>query len=150
MDPNTSMGAMVDKAQLDTVDRYVKSEIEEGGLVLTGGPSTYVNGQGYFSKPTIISDARQDMEFVKAEIFGPVLAVAEFNTEEAIELANDTIYGLGSSVWTGNLSRAHRVSVKIEAGMVWINGWGGGDSRDKSLHSLEKNTDLKTVWISLQ
>ena len=163
LDPDTGMGAMVDKTQLDTVDRYVKSAIEEGGVVLTGGLSEYGTGQGFFSKPTIISNASQDMEFVRDEIFGPVLAVAEFETEEqAIELANDSIYGLGSSVWTGSLSRAHRVSAQIQAGMVWVNGWGGGDStmpfggvkasgngRDKSLHSLDKYTDLKTVWISL-
>lgn len=163
LDPATTMGAMVDKNQLDTVDRYVKSATDEGGTLLTGGISSYESGQGYFPKPTIITDSRQDMSFVKEEIFGPVLAVAEFNTEEeAIALANDTIYGLGASVWTGNLSRAHRVSANIDAGMVWVNGWGGGDStmpfggikasgngRDKSLHSMEKYTDLKTVWISL-
>ena len=163
LDPETKMGALVDATQLATVERYVQSAIDQGGSVLTGGLPEYVEGQGYFAKPTIIDNARSDMTFVREEIFGPVLAVAGFATEdEAIELANDTVYGLGASVWTSNLSRAHRVSGAIESGMVWVNGWGGGDTlmpfggvkasgngRDKSLHSLEKYTDLKAVWISL-
>lgn len=103
------------------------------------------------------------MTFVKEEIFGPVLAVCEFETEEeAIALANDSAYGLGAAVWTQNLSRAHRVSRKVESGMVWVNTWGEGDTtvpfggvkasgngRDKSLHALEKYTDIKNVLIRL-
>ncbi len=163
LDPDTKMGAVIDATQLATIERYVQSAIDQGGSVLTGGLPEYVQGQGFFVKPTIIDDARSDMVFVQEEIFGPVLAVAGFATEaEAVELANDTIYGLGASVWTSDLSRAHRVSGAIESGMVWVNGWGGGDSlmpfggvkasgngRDKSLHSLEKYTDVKAVWISL-
>lgn len=163
LNPDTRMGALVDKTQLETVARYIQLAIDEGGQVLTGGIPDAVPGQGYFVEPTIIGDAHNGMRFVQEEIFGPVLAVGEFSDEaEAIRLANDNRYGLGASVWTGNLSRAHRVSRKIQSGMVWVNGWGGGDStmpfggmkasgygRDKSLHSLEKYTDLKTVWISL-
>ncbi|TBW55988.1 aldehyde dehydrogenase [Marinobacter halodurans] len=163
LDPETRMGALVDKTQLETVARYIQSAIDEGGRVLAGGVPEAVAGQGYFVEPTIIGDARNSMRFVQEEIFGPVLAVGEFSDEaEAIRLANDNRYGLGASVWTGNLSRAHRVSRKIQSGMIWVNGWGGGDStmpfggmkasgygRDKSLHSLEKYTDIKTVWINL-
>ncbi|WP_148862860.1 aldehyde dehydrogenase [Marinobacter fonticola] len=163
LDPETRMGALVDKTQLETVASYIQSAIDEGARVLTGGVPEAEPGKGYFVEPTIIGEAQNHMRFVQEEIFGPVLAVGEFSDEaEAIHLANDNRYGLGASVWTGNLSRAHRVSRKIQSGMVWVNGWGGGDStmpfggvkasgygRDKSLHSLEKYTDLKTVWISL-
>lgn len=163
LDPETTMGPLVDKAQLDTVSRYIKSAMDDGANLLTGGIPEYIEGQSYYLEPTIFDGARNDMRFVQEEIFGPVLAVCEFDDEdEAVRLANDNRYGLGASVWTDNLSRAHRVSKRIQSGMVWVNGWGGGDStmpfggvkasgngRDKSLHSIEKYTDLKTVWISL-
>ncbi|MEH6575525.1 MAG: aldehyde dehydrogenase [Amphritea sp.] len=163
LDPQTTMGPMVDGAQLATVDRYIRSAIEEGGEVLVGGLPEYTEGEGFYAKPTIITNANNEMTFVREEIFGPVLAVNEFDTEEeAIALANDSEYGLGASVWTSNLSRAHRVSRRIQSGMVWVNTWGEGDTtvpfggvkasgngRDKSLHSLEKYTELKTVWIRL-
>lgn len=163
LDPATTMGPMVDGAQLATVERYIRSAQEEGGNVLVGGLPEYEEGNGFFAKPTIIDNAHNGMTFVKEEIFGPVLAVCEFETEEeAIELANDSIYGLGAAVWTQNLSRAHRVSRKIESGMVWVNTWGEGDTtvpfggvkasgngRDKSLHALEKYTDIKNVLIRL-
>ncbi len=163
LDPDTTMGPMVDRAQLATVERYIRSAQEEGGEILVGGLPEYVEGQGYFAKPTIIIGADNSMTFVREEIFGPVLAVAEFDSEaEAIELANDCQYGLAASIWTSNLSRAHRVSDRVQSGMVWVNGWAAGDctmpfggvkasgnGRDKSLHSLEKYTELKSVWISL-
>lgn len=163
LDPDTRMGPLVDKTQLNTVAGYIQAAIDDGATVLTGGLPQYVENQGFYIKPTIIDGARNGMRFVQEEIFGPVLAICEFsNEEEVIRLANDNIYGLGASVWTDNLSRAHRVSRQLESGMVWVNGWGGGDStmpfggvkasgngRDKSLHSIEKYTDLKTVWISL-
>ncbi|MEH6576994.1 MAG: aldehyde dehydrogenase [Amphritea sp.] len=163
LDPQTRMGPLVDGAQLATVERYVCTAVKEGGDVLLGGLPEYVRGEGFYAKPTIIGSINNDMTFVQEEIFGPVLAVGEFETEEeAIALANDSQYGLGASVWTANLSRAHRVSRKIQSGMIWINTWaesdatmpfGGvkasGNGRDKSLHSLEKYTELKTVWIRL-
>ncbi|EAR60306.1 aldehyde dehydrogenase [Neptuniibacter caesariensis] len=163
LDPATTMGPMVDGMQLETVERYIRSAVEEGGNIVTGGLPEYTDGQGFFARPTIIDNANNDMTFVKEEIFGPVLAVCDFETEdEAIELANDSQYGLGAAVWTENLSRAHRVSGKIESGMVWVNTWGEGDTtvpfggvkasgngRDKSLHALEKYTDIKNVLIRL-
>lgn len=163
LDPATTMGPMVDAAQLATVERYIRSAQEEGGNVIMGGVPEYNEGKGFYAKPTIVDGANNSMTFVKEEIFGPVLAVCEFETEEeAITLANDSAYGLGAAVWTQNLSRAHRVSRKIESGMVWVNTWGEGDTtvpfggvkasgngRDKSLHALEKYTDIKNVLIRL-
>lgn len=163
LDPATTMGPMVDGMQLETVERYIRSAVEEGGNIVAGGLPEYSDGQGFFAKPTIIDNANNDMTFVKEEIFGPVLAVCDFATEEeALTLANDSQYGLGAAVWTENLSRAHRVSANIESGMVWVNTWGEGDTtvpfggvkasgngRDKSLHALEKYTDIKNVLIRL-
>ncbi|MBB1489622.1 aldehyde dehydrogenase [Oceanospirillum sediminis] len=163
LDPATKMGPVVDGTQLATVQRYIQSAEDEGGNILLGGQPEYVDGQGFFVKPTIVTEAHNGMTFVKEEIFGPVLAVCEFETEEeAIELANDSQYGLGAAIWTANLSRAHRVSRKIHSGMVWVNTWGEGDmtvpfggvkasgnGRDKSLHALEKYSELKQVMIRL-
>jgi acyl-CoA reductase-like NAD-dependent aldehyde dehydrogenase len=163
LDPATTMGPMVDKSQLETVQHYVAQAIEEGGEILHGGYPEYQEGKGFYAKPTIINGAHHGMTAVKEEIFGPVLAVMEFETEEeAIEMANDSRYGLAAAIWTDNLSRAHRVSQAVESGMVWINTWGEGDStvpfggvkqsgngRDKSLHALEKYTDVKNVFIRL-
>ncbi|MGB0466924.1 MAG: aldehyde dehydrogenase [Pontibacterium sp.] len=163
LDPNTTMGPMVDGAQLATVERYIRSAQEEGGNLVMGGVPEYQTGKGFFAKPTIVDNAHNGMTFVKEEIFGPVLAVCEFETEEqAIALANDSVYGLGAALWTQNLSRAHRVSRKLESGMVWVNTWGEGDStvpfggvkasgngRDKSLHALEKYINIKNVLIRL-
>ena len=163
LDPATKMGPMVDQAQMDTVAHYVGSAVEEGGQVVMGGMPEYQDGQGFFARPTIVDGANNDMTFVKEEIFGPVLAVCTFDTEEeALALANDSRYGLGAAVWTRDISRAHRVSRKLESGMVWVNTWGEGDStvpfggvkasgngRDKSLHALEKYTNIKNVLIRL-
>lgn len=163
LDPDTTMGPMVDAAQLETVARYIRSAEEEGGRLLVGGQPEYQAGKGYFAKPTIIDEARNDMTFVQEEIFGPVLALATFDSEvQAIALANDSKYGLGAAIWTRDLSRAHRVSRALEAGMVWVNTWGEGDTtvpfggvkesgngRDKSLHALDKYSSIKKVLIRL-
>ena len=163
LDPETRMGPMVDAAQLNTVAHYIQSALDQGATLATGGLPDYTEGKGFYAKPTIITDADNSMTFVQEEIFGPVLAVCEFETEgEAIALANDSRYGLGATIWTANLSRAHRVSRQLKSGMVWVNTWGEGDStvpfggvkasgngRDKSIHSLEKYTSMKNVWIRL-
>ena len=163
LDPNTKMGPMVDAVQMNTVKRFIESAQAEGGELVLGGVKDYEEGQGYYAQATIIDKANNEMEFVKEEIFGPVLAVSSFSTEEeALALANDSKYGLGAALWTENLSRAHRVSRQLESGMVWVNTWGEGDTtvpfggvkasgngRDKSLHALEKYTELKNVMIRI-
>ena len=163
LNPETTMGPMVDNTQLETVKRYVRLAEEEGGNIVMGGLPNDQDRTGFYALPTIVDNADNTMEFVKDEIFGPVLAVGEFETEEqALTLANDSQYGLGAALWTNDLSRAHRVSRKLESGMVWVNTWGEGDStvpfggvkasgngRDKSLHALEKYTDVKNVLIRI-
>ncbi|MDW3687532.1 aldehyde dehydrogenase [Cupriavidus sp. CV2] len=163
LDPATAMGAIVDGAQLQRVMSYVKSGEDEGARLRAGGKRAHTDSGGFYMQPTIFECPTQSLTIVREEIFGPVLAVTRFESEEeAIRMANDSPYGLGSGLWTSSLSRAHRVSRKLQAGLVWVNCYmdsdvtvpfGGvkqsGSGRDKSLHALDKYTDLKTTWISL-
>jgi gamma-glutamyl-gamma-aminobutyraldehyde dehydrogenase len=114
--------------------------------------------------PTIFDDVTPDMDLAREEVFGPVLAVMRFETEEeAVSLANGTEYGLAAAVWTADLATAHRMVRAVRAGVVHVNTYGGADitvplggfrqsgfGRDKSLHAFDKYTDLKTAWISLK
>lgn len=163
LDPGSAMGAIVDAAQMDKVLGYIASGVREGARLRSGGRRVRADSGGWFVEPTIFECQRQDLAIVREEIFGPVLAAQRFRTEEeAIALANDSPYGLGSGLWTANLGRAHRVSRKLRAGMVWVNCYFDGDitvpfggvkqsgfGRDKSLHALDKYSDLKTTWINL-
>ena len=126
--PETQMGALVSKKQLDRVAGYVKLGIQEGAKVVAGGDRR--SGKGYFFKPTILTDVRNDMRIAQEEIFGPVGAVMPFDdAEEAVRLANATRYGLSASVWTRDINAAHAIAAKVRAGTVWINGWGAIDPR---------------------
>ena len=131
---------------------------------MAGGNRAYVDGKGCFVQPTIFDDVSHDDPLARDEIFGPVLSIIPFDTEEeAVTMANDSVYGLAASVWTDNLSRALRVSDKLFAGTVSVNTvdalsaqtpFGGmkqsGFGRDLSLHSFDKYTALKTTWIKYQ
>jgi len=163
LNPDTLMGAIVDKAHLDSIVSHIESGVLEGASLIYGGKKVTVNGVCGYVEPTIFSDVEQDMGIVENEIFGPVVAIKSFTTwQEAVDLANDSKYGLGAGIWTDNLKKAHKTAREIQAGMVWINNWAGSDSttpfggmkqsgnaRDKSLHSLAKYTELKTTWIDL-
>ncbi|CAM3612251.1 Aldehyde dehydrogenase PuuC [Vibrio aerogenes CECT 7868] len=163
LNPDTMMGALVDQQHLDQVLACIGKGKTEGANLLFGGESVQVNDKGCYIQPTIFTGAQQDMEIVQHEIFGPVLAISTFSGwEEAIQLANDSKYGLGAGIWTSNLKKAHKTARELQAGMVWINNWAGsdtttpfggvkqsGNARDKSLHSLEKYTEIKTTWIDL-
>lgn len=160
LDPASRMGAIVDEKQTQGIMRFIEAGKATANLV-TGGARVEVDGKGCFVQPTIFEDVRPDDPLARDEIFGPVLSVVAFDTEEeAIRLANDSIYGLAASVWTDNLSRALRVSDRLHAGTVSVNTvdalsaqtpFGGmkqsGFGRDLSLHSLDKYTALKTTWI---
>lgn len=160
LDPASKMGAIVDERQTQGIMRFVEEGKKSANLV-TGGERVTVDGKGCFVQPTIFDDVAHDNPLARDEIFGPVLSVIPFNTEdEAVAMANDSIYGLAASVWTDNLSRAFRVSDKLMVGTVSVNTvdalsaqtpFGGmkqsGFGRDLSLHSLEKYTALKTTWI---
>ena len=160
LDPASKMGAIVDEKQTQGIMRFVEEGKKTANLV-AGGERVTVDGKGCFIAPTIFDDVSHDNPLARDEIFGPVLSVIPFDSEdEAVAMANDSIYGLAASVWTNNLSRACRVSDKLMVGTVSVNTvdalsaqtpFGGmkqsGFGRDLSLHSLEKYTALKTTWI---
>lgn len=163
LDPATKLGAIVDEIQLKRVMGYVQAGRRDGAKLRFGGERVRTESGGYFIEPTVFEGVRPDMTIAREEIFGPVLSAITFKTvEEAIEIANDVIYGLVSAVWTRDITTAHRVAKAIRAGTVFINCYDADDitvpfggfkqsgiGRDKSLHALEKYSELKTTWIDL-
>jgi gamma-glutamyl-gamma-aminobutyraldehyde dehydrogenase len=164
LDPTTSMGAIVDKVQLERVLGYIEAGRAEAKLLL-GGSRVKEETGGFYIEPTIFEIPAAGAKVAREEIFGPVLSVVTFDTvEEAIRIANDSEYGLAAAVWTSNLTTAHEVSRKLRAGTVWVNCYdeggdmnfpfGGykqsGNGRDKSLYALEKYTELKSTLVRLR
>lgn len=159
LNPASKMGAIVDEKQTQGIMGFIEAGKTSARLV-AGGDRVTVDGKGCFVQPTIFETDHAN-PLARDEIFGPVLSVIPFDTEEeAISMANDTVYGLAASVWTDNLSRAIRVSERLHAGTVSVNTvdalsaqtpFGGmkqsGFGRDLSLHSFDKYTALKTTWI---
>lgn len=126
----TFQGPQVTKAQYDQVLSYIQAARDEGATIALGGDPAPQKGKGFFINPTMFTDVKRDMRIFKEEIFGPCVSVISFKDEaEAIELANDTTYGLGAALFTRNLTKAHRVAAEIEAGMVWINSSNDSDVR---------------------
>lgn len=127
---STFQGPQVTKLQYDRVLGYIKSAKDEGATIALGGDPAPQKGKGFFINPTVFTDVKPNMKIFREEIFGPCVSVISFKTEEeAIALANDTTYGLGSALFTRNLAKAHRVAAEIEAGMVWINSSNDSDVR---------------------
>ncbi|HWV08491.1 MAG TPA: aldehyde dehydrogenase [Pseudomonas sp.] len=163
LDPATNVGALVDTTQMNNVLSYIQAGHDDGAKLVAGGKRVMEETGGTYVEPTIFDGVNNAMRIAKEEIFGPVLSVIGFDTaEEAVAIANDTIYGLAAAVWTSNLSKAHLTAKALRAGSVWVNQYDGGDmtapfggfkqsgnGRDKSLHAFDKYTELKATWIKL-
>ncbi|MFJ4345425.1 aldehyde dehydrogenase [Pseudomonas sp. NPDC089401] len=164
LDPASRAGAIVDGEQAGRIARAIGQAREEGARLVCGGQRLTLGGSDNFIEPTIFTGVEPHMRLAREEVFGPVLAVSAFDSEEqAIALANDSVYGLAASVWSDDLNRAHRVAKRLKAGTVSVNTvdaldvtvpFGGGRQsgfgRDLSLHSFDKYTQLKTTWIQLR
>jgi gamma-glutamyl-gamma-aminobutyraldehyde dehydrogenase len=159
---STEAGAISSEIQLTKDLGYADQALSEGAKLRTGGKRILEETGGFYMQPTVF-DVAPEMTLAREEVFGPILSIIPFDTEEdALKIANATDYGLASAVWTSNLSRAHRMVRDIKAGVVHVNTYGGADNtvplggvkqsgngHDKSLHALDKYVDLKTAWIQL-
>jgi acyl-CoA reductase-like NAD-dependent aldehyde dehydrogenase len=159
------MGSQVSGRQMERILDYIQAGKEEGATLECGGErdTEGAKAKGFFVKPTIFSGVKPDMKIAQEEIFGPVLCALKFrNADEAVEIANCTIYGLVSAVWTRDIKLAHRMAADIKAGSVWINTYNGFDTaspfggykqsgfgRDLGSYALEQYTNIKSVWVAL-
>lgn len=163
LDLGTAIGAVNSEVQLKANLGFVETARAEGGDVVLGGSRILQETGGYYMEPTIVTGVTAEATLTQKEVFGPVLGVTAFESdEEAVRLANATVYGLAGAVWTSNLSRAHRMVRAIKTGVMHVNTYGGadgtvplggvgqsGNGSDKSLHAIEKYINLKTAWIKL-
>ena len=166
-DPEAKLGAVVSEAHMNKILSYIELAKEEGGTILTGGKRVHLpapHDQGYYLEPTIIEGLSYDCRTNQEEIFGPVVTITPFDTEEeALMMANSTMYGLAGTIWTSNLNRAHRVADKLQSGIVWVNAWlvrdlrtpfGGvkasGVGREGGWEALRFFTEAKNIFIKYE
>jgi aminomuconate-semialdehyde/2-hydroxymuconate-6-semialdehyde dehydrogenase len=163
-DPEAGLGALVSESHLKKILSYISLALEEGGTILTGGDRVYLEEpylNGYYIRPTVIEGLNYDCRANQEEIFGPVVTLTPFDTEdEVLMMANSTIYGLSATLWTKDLQRAHRMADKLQSGIIWINSWlvrdlrtpfGGvkasGIGREGGWEALRFFTEPKNVFI---
>jgi (Z)-2-((N-methylformamido)methylene)-5-hydroxybutyrolactone dehydrogenase len=165
LEEETEMGPVAFKEQLEKIQGYIESGQHEGAQLVCGGKRPQEEGlkDGYFIEPTIFTQVNNDMQVARDEIFGPVLSVIPFESEEElIRQANDTRYGLAAGIWTKDIQKAHRVAHALRVGTVWVNSYrtlsfntpfGGykmsGIGRENGLESLKEYTQVKSVWVEL-
>ena len=164
LDPKTRLGAIVSQEQMKTVLGYIEAGKNEGAQLITGGKRVPVgDGNGYFIEPTIFGGVKNEMKIAQEEIFGPVLSVLEFDDlEQVASQANQTPYGLAAAIWTNDIKKAHALSRRLRAGMVWINTYGlmdasmpfggyksSGFGRDLGEAALDGYTEVKSVWLNI-
>ena len=163
LDLTSDIGAINSETQLNSNLQFVDIAKTEGSQIAIGGNQILKNTGGYYMEPTVVTNVKPNSTLFNEEVFGPVLAVSRFKTEEeAVTLANGTEFGLSAGIWTSNLAKAHKMVSKVKAGVVNVNTYGGadvtvplsgvkqsGNGSDKSLHALDKYINLKTAWIQL-
>jgi aminomuconate-semialdehyde/2-hydroxymuconate-6-semialdehyde dehydrogenase len=165
-DPRAKLGAVVSKPHMEKILSYIELAKKEGGTILSGGTQVYLDGEyknGFYLRPTVIEGLDYNCRVNQEEIFGPVVTITPFDTEEEVlKMANSTQYGLSATIWTENLTRAHRVADEVQAGIVWINSWlvrdlrtpfGGvkasGVGREGGFEALHFFTEPKNVFVKL-
>ena len=163
LDPANDIGAVISEDQLQANLRHIQRAVDEGADLRFGGERLLQDSGGFYQRPAILSGIQSTMALAREEVFGPVLAVMSFTSEDdAVSMANATEYGLAAGIWTRDLSRAHRLVRSVRAGLVHVNTYGGsdltvplgghgqsGNGQDKSLHAIDKYVNLKTSWILL-
>ncbi len=166
-DEKTRMGAIVSKPHMEKILSYIELAKQEGGTILTGGKRVVMDGDlkdGYYIEPTVIEGLPYNCRTNQEEIFGPVVTIMPFDTEEEVlEMANSTMYGLAASVWTSDLTVAHRMAANVHSGIIWINCWllrdlrtpfggmkGSGVGREGGFEALRFFTEPKNVCIKLK
>jgi acyl-CoA reductase-like NAD-dependent aldehyde dehydrogenase len=163
LDVSTTMGPLVTAEQQKRVLGYIDAGKKEGAVLVVGGGVPSSLKKGFYVEPTMFRGVKPGMKIAQEEIFGPVASVLSFKTtDEALEIANGTIYGLAASIWTRDVTTAHKMARAVEAGVVWINcfdhgdmtqPWGGykqtGSGRDKCFETLLAHTQTKSVWVNL-
>ncbi len=164
LDPETRVGPLIEKAHMEKVLGYIQSGKSEGAKLVLGGKRIMPETGGWYVEVTIFDEVNNRMKIAREEIFGPVLSVISFETEEeAVAIANDTPYGLAASLYTRDLSKAHRMARALRAGTVSVNCYSEGDvttpfggfkesgffGRDKSIYAHEQYTEVKTIWMQL-
>ena len=164
-DPATTLGPLIEADALERVIRYVDEAVASGAVARTGGARVLESTGGYFYPPTVLTSVTQDMPVARVEIFGPVVVLIPFETvDEAIEIANDSPYGLAATVWSHDVDTALRIAREVRAGTIGVNGYSEGDistpfggykqsgfgGRDNGLEALQQYTETKTIWITLR